>query len=148
MNNKTVIGLSTAACLAVLSIGGLVTRQVIGSSMGKSCDVAAAEFTEVANLQVGDMKSAEFYIEQISANPFSALMVGADVMRLANTVSNRWDDYNAKMDAKDEVCYPTGFVVNTFQLDSYVRDTRMAAYDLEVKVEKLTESIQEKAAQF
>ena len=148
MNKTTLVGISTATCLAVITLGGLVTRQVVGSSMSKSCDVAAAEFTEVANLQVNDMKSAEFYIEQISENPFSALMVGADVMRLANTVSNRWDEYNTKMDVKDEACYPSGFIVDTLQLDSYVRDTRMVAYDLEVKVEELADSIQDKASQF
>ena len=143
MNKKIIVSLTA---LAAITVGCLGIRQAIGSSMNNQCQLASEEFSTVAQLQLNDMKSADFYIDQIKENPFSAIMVGSDVMKLANDVSNRWDEYNTKMEAKDEVCYPVGTLSKVFSMDRFVRETRMSVLDLEIKIDDLADSIQERTS--
>jgi len=77
--------------LAVGAVGATV-RQVVGSNIGKECNVAVTDYVNLATVQETQLVKANGYIQQVLDNPWSALILGSKMSDMSDEMSARWDE--------------------------------------------------------
>ena len=120
--------------LALGAVGATV-RQVVGSNIGKECNVAVGNYIQLAERQEGDLIKANGYIEQVLDNPWSAIVLAGPMSQMGDEMSDRWDDISEADDAYLDACVLDGDF-KQWVFGGYVQEDREAKWESETYLEE------------